>query len=486
MPERIIDKEAFFEKVGYTPHAHQWPYHNSTARFRIPCCGRRFGKSQMVGHDLASDMFLPDRYYWIVGPTYKTGEKEFRVVYHDIVRKLKLGSKIKKSYNVKQGDMRIEMPWNTILEVVSAEKPDSLVGEGLDRAVLSEAALHPRLIWDQYLEPALSDKLGSADFPSTPRGANWYKGMYKIGQNINDPAYESWRFPTWYNTVKYPGGFDPKCKNIVMEGNHANIFSCNCNPELVRIHNKVSTMYWLQEYAAEFTSFEGKIYTDWDETIHVRKIDYNPAWVNWLGLDFGFSDPFCAYDIMVDPMDNVYVWREYQVRYKTTYEHSYALIQREQPEGYHIDRVAADPRGADEIATFQMITGLGVEATGDISWEQGVEAQRRWLKVQPDGQPKFFVDPSCTEFIRQVGELKTPVVRLQAAMHNLQKRPGTRNQHDYDDHGPDAVRYFFNEFEVMRGASLSDIYDDDNYRNESAEGFFQYHQHIDRDTPIGY
>src|SRR5580765_5323450 len=196
--EAKIDKAVLFDKCDYRPHEKQMEFHNSKARFRIPCCGRRFGKSQMVGHDTTHKMFVPDSYIWIVGPTYKTGEKEFRVVYNDIVRKLKV-PKVKKSYNVKQGDMRIEMPWNTILEVVSAERPDSLVGEGLNHAVIAEGALHGRHVWDQYIEPALSDNLGSADFPSTPRGNNWYKGMWMLGQMPDEDDYESWRYPTWFN-----------------------------------------------------------------------------------------------------------------------------------------------------------------------------------------------------------------------------------------------------------------------------------------------
>jgi len=441
----------------------------------------------MVGHDMTLKMFVPDAYYWVIGPTYKTGEKEFRVVYHDLVRKLKMGNKIRKSYNVKQGDMRIQMPWNTSLEVVSAEKPDSLVGEGLDHAILSEAALHPRLIWDQYLRPALSDKQGSCDFPSTPRGNNWYKGLWKIGQTHGEDWYESWRMPSWFNYYKYPGGFNPQCKNIVDGHHYKNAFvKCECNEEICEIFNRVSEMYFLQEYAAEFTSFEGKIYGDFDETIHVKPIKYNPAWESWAALDFGFSDPFVCLDIMVDPMQNVYVWREYQKRYVTTYEHAYFLQNRDNPNGYHLDRIAADPRGADEIATVELVWRGGIEASAEVSWDNGVEAVKRWLKIQPDGRPKLFIDPSCTEMIRQMGELKTPPVTSRSIERNLQRKPGTRTQHDYDDHGPDALRYFFNEFEVMKTASLATIYDPSNYRASEAEGLFTQETSISLDRPIGY
>ena len=135
-----IKKELLFKKIGYVPHPGQRMVHDSEAKYRVPCCGRRWGKSQVAGHELTASMFIPNTRWWIVGPTYALAEKEFRVVHDDIFRKLgaehhSLISRCRKSYNVKQGDMRIEMPWNTILEAKSAEKKDGLVGEGLMESV---------------------------------------------------------------------------------------------------------------------------------------------------------------------------------------------------------------------------------------------------------------------------------------------------------------------------------------------------------------
>ena len=45
--------------------------------------------------------------------------------------------------------------------VVSADNPDSLLGEGLSHVIMSEAAKHNRATWEQYIEPALSDLRGS-------------------------------------------------------------------------------------------------------------------------------------------------------------------------------------------------------------------------------------------------------------------------------------------------------------------------------------
>ena len=136
-----IDRGKFFQLVGYQPHREQTLFHNSQARFRVPVCGRRFGKSMMAGKDSEPRLFLPKKMYWIVGPTYDLGEKEFRVIWDDLIIGMQMGKdkRIKKSYNKKQGNMWIELPWGTRLEVRSADHPENLVGEALDHAILSEA-----------------------------------------------------------------------------------------------------------------------------------------------------------------------------------------------------------------------------------------------------------------------------------------------------------------------------------------------------------
>src|SRR6266571_320929 len=97
----VIDKAAYFAKIGFQPHPKQWLFHKSPARFRIPVCGRRFGKSTMAGRDVQPDLFVPKRRMWIVGPTYDLAEKEFRVVWDDMIIGLQLGrdKRVKRAYN---------------------------------------------------------------------------------------------------------------------------------------------------------------------------------------------------------------------------------------------------------------------------------------------------------------------------------------------------------------------------------------------------
>ena len=228
---------------------------------------------------MTAKLFVPDAYNWIIGPTYKLGEKEFRVIYQDL-EDLGILRYCKKSYNVKQGDMRIKLPWKAVLEVVSAEKQESLLGEGLSHAIMSEAAQHHRSTWDQYIEPALSDLLGTCDFPSTPKGYNWYHGLWTLGQQEHlNGDFKSWSFPSWTNPIRYPGGLD--------------------NVEIQRIKSRVSKIYFDQEYGASFTAVTGAIYEEWDKEVHVQPVQYNPRLENYLAFDYGYVNPFVALDIQV-------------------------------------------------------------------------------------------------------------------------------------------------------------------------------------------
>lgn len=473
-----IDREVLWEKCGYKPHSQeQQGFHDSRTIYRIPICGRRFGKSTMSAMDMTEACFIPDSHYWICGPTYKLAEKEFRIVYQNFCspKKLDIGSKIKKSYNAKQGDMRMEFPWNTVLECTSATNPDSLLGEGLDGVIMSESAEHTLQTWEQYIEPALSDKEGWADFPTTPKGFNWVHGLWQLGQHPEEPMYESWQYPTWLNLYRYPGGFDPNC-SLPNPHNTRHIPGiCTCNERLVSIWRRVSENYWRQQYGAEFTTFQGQIYDEFDPKIHVTDIHYNPAWRNYWVFDYGFAVPFVCLDIMVDPSDNVYVWREYQVRHKTTWEHAHILKERENPPGFHFEGLFGDPRGADEAATIALV--LGYVSGRPVPWSTGIEWVKRWLKPQADGKPKLFFDRSCTETIRQMQAL-----RRAEAKEGKDPKEG---QVDYDDHGPDALRYFFSEYFVLgAGSSLADIYTPSELGSES-ETFFTSKRSITLGTNFG-
>ena len=262
-----VDKRAYFEKIGYVPHsAAQWEYHDSNARFRIPICGRRFGKSTMAARDRSASLLNPTKstYGWIVGPTYALGEKEFRVMWNDLIVKMRLGrdKRIKKAYNVRSGEMYIRFPWDSWVEVKSATHQEGLVGDALHWVIMSEAAKHNVETWERMIRPALTDYRGEADFPTTPEGQNWVYDLWKFGQNPDIKEYASWQYPSWLNSIIYPDGL--------------------ASEELALLKLTTSHEWFQQEIAASFTTFVGRIYDEFEFTSHVKKCEFNPLWPNYM------------------------------------------------------------------------------------------------------------------------------------------------------------------------------------------------------------
>jgi hypothetical protein len=165
----VLLKSALYGEADWQPHSAQEEVLRSGARNKIVSAGRRFGKSELGAYD----RLLPEAYlayanrdaildsgkrweYWIVGPEYTDGEKEFRKLYN-AMRKLELpfddkrdtGEGIGTRYNVESGDMSISL-WGGAfyVSVKSAKYPATLVGEGLRGVVLSEAAKLKASVYD--------------------------------------------------------------------------------------------------------------------------------------------------------------------------------------------------------------------------------------------------------------------------------------------------------------------------------------------------
>lgn len=463
--KRVVDKRAYFNRIGYTPHSTgQMSYHESAARFRIPVCGRRYGKSLMSARDVTPRLFLPDKKYWIVGPTYDLGDKEFKVIWDDLIVRQALGrdKRVKKAYNKRSGDMYINFPWRTSIEVRSAEHPEGLVGEGLDGVIMSEAAKHKRETWERYIRPALADRRGWADFPTTPEGYNWLYELWQFGQNPELKDYASWKFPSWENRVLFPGGRE--------------------DPEIVLLAKTTTPEWFAQEIGAEFSSFIGRIYGEFDETVHVRSHVYNPAWQNFLAFDWGYVNPLAAIEFQISPQDDVYVWREHYRAYLRVEDHCEILRKRDQPEGYHLDVAfgdAADPEAAATVSAKLVACYALPEAKAN--WRQGIDLVKTFLKQYqtgvmdeygtPEMHPKLFIDPGCPNIIREFNNYRAVDVTKRNAPRESGSSGAAQKQ---DDHALDALRYgLMHYFELGVKHHLDEVYSMSQLRSDApSTGYF--------------
>ncbi len=152
-------------------------------------CGRRWGKTRL-GAALCLESALQGGAAWWVAPTYKVAAVGWR--------QLKGLAQQIPGTEIREGDRKANLPGKGWFQVRSADDPDSLRGEGLNRVVMDECAFTAEAAWAEAIRPALSDREGDALFISTPKGHNWFWRLYTKGE-AGAEGWQSWRFPSLSN-----------------------------------------------------------------------------------------------------------------------------------------------------------------------------------------------------------------------------------------------------------------------------------------------
>lgn len=187
------------------PHPAQQEVLDVVARFKVLDCGRRWGKTKLAAKIALGKARKRDQMIWWVAPTYKVVKRGYR----EVLRQLPAGTLAKPAPPDTHFDagrsVILKFKNGTQMEFYSAERPEGMLGEGVDYAVLDEAAIMPPNIWEQVVRPTLMDREGGALLISTPRGRNWFYKAFKRGQDPQDPEWASWQFPSWTN-IHLPEG----------------------------------------------------------------------------------------------------------------------------------------------------------------------------------------------------------------------------------------------------------------------------------------
>ena len=307
-----LDKWAIYDhpRVNWQPHKGQLIVAENNARHKVVSAGRRWGKSYMGGVDkLLPEVFITKpiastllsegkkRIFWIVGPNFSDSEREFRVIWN-YLKKLEIPM-YKPSYNSPEtGDMIITL-WDGAMQIVakSAQNPERLVGEGLSGVILSEAAKLKESIWYKYIRPTLADFQGWSFSSSTPEGKNWFYRLWQDGQDPNNPDWASWRMPAWINNYVYRVPTKESDVMKLLEAKRhsgssvyklANDMNITIDPEILASINDLTPEAFLQEIAADFTEFVGRVFKEFDEEKHVTDLTFNPGWQTFAAVDYGY------------------------------------------------------------------------------------------------------------------------------------------------------------------------------------------------------
>ncbi len=204
-------------EIDYEPHSGgQRLVHESQARFKVLICGARWGKdrclinefivkfAQMLSEQDRPTTLIPRVHGWLVAPTFPLAKQMWRELVHFWPRQWRV--------NKNEAEHRLETVGGGIIEVKSADNPDSLVSVGLDALLMTEAARVKDMetTWS-YLRGRLSSPGrgphgtgGIAMINSTPKGRNYLYQMFQWGLDERFPEWESFQFPTSSNPYIHP------------------------------------------------------------------------------------------------------------------------------------------------------------------------------------------------------------------------------------------------------------------------------------------
>lgn len=172
-------------------------------RHKRVVCGRRWGKTgaglpaAVKGHGKPNPQnpghlkgAIDGGNIWWIAPTFSVSKK--------IERDLRQAFRFS-GFEYIKSECRIELPCNGSITIKTAASPSSLRGDGLDGAILDEAAFMDEAVWKEALRPALSDKQGWSLFLTTPNGLNWVKDQFDMADV--DDNFRSWQLPSSQNPL---------------------------------------------------------------------------------------------------------------------------------------------------------------------------------------------------------------------------------------------------------------------------------------------
>lgn len=211
------------------PHPKQAEIIDSTARFRVLACGRRFGKTELVIYEIMHDAIRGKRVAYFA-PSYKMMSEVWREL------KWRLRN-VLTHVNQNEGYMRLVTGGLIDFWSLQTSTAESVRGRKYHKIAVDEAAMIPilEIIWNEVAQPLLVDYEGGALFCSTPKGRNFFYSLYALGLDPTQPDWACWNFPTVANPYIKP-------------------------PEVERARRNTAERSFRQEYLAEFVDDAGAVF----------------------------------------------------------------------------------------------------------------------------------------------------------------------------------------------------------------------------------
>ncbi len=204
---------------------------------------------------------------------------------------------------------------------------------------------------------------------------------------------------------------------------------------------RASRAGWETEMLCKRPSRENVVFSEFEPTIHVRQLDYNPNLPLYRALDFGFVNPFVCLWVQVDENNIVRVVDEY-VRSRATIDvHADEIKNRTPVDEGCVAATFCDPAGKSindvtGTSVVRELRTLGITTRFKRSGIlEGIELIRRSLRAG-DGKSRLLISPKCQRLIEALQCYHYPEGN-RAGGGELPLKDGLY------DHPIDALRYFF-------------------------------------------
>lgn len=248
------------------PHATQLAFWCCDRRFTVVPSGRRSGKTEIAKRKLvmAALTFVGyhDGRFVACAPTHAQAK---RIFWED----LKLLTPAWAVAKVSESELTIWLLTGTAIQVAGMDKPERIEGAPIDGIVLDEFANMRADAWVKHVRPALStpDRPGWAIFIGVPEGRNHYYNLFRAAEADETGDWAAFRW-----------------KSAEID-----------RAEAEAARADLDRLTYLQEYEAEFISFEGRAYYAFDASRHASgRVYYDDERPLILCFDFNRKPGVCA------------------------------------------------------------------------------------------------------------------------------------------------------------------------------------------------
>lgn len=378
-------------------------------RFRVLCCGRRFGKTTLAIDQMkARAVASPSRIAYVAPTLQQARDIAWEQLKRDCAQA---------AISIREAPMlEIRLPTQkggeSLIVLRGWEAVETLRGQYFDLVVIDEVAQMRNFWanWQEVIRPTLTDRKGEAIFISTPRGFNHFYELYSkdptqpmvLGVE-KDTDFKSFHF-TSYDNPHMP------------------------EDEIRKAQKELPEDRFAQEYLADFRKTEGLVYKEFDRDKHTYSDDEYAEPIRSVkvmtGVDFGTHSIGCVLTVKEDNDNVFWVDDEFYKTGKTDAEIADLTASIKQHECY------PDPESASGVEELKR-RGVNVREVnkGKDSVRNGINVVRELFK-----QGRLMINRDrCPNLI---WELETYSYPEKKPLHNEDENPIKEN-----DHACDALRY---------------------------------------------